>query len=40
MTDAEVIAALTDRQALGLTAWAEARGDRAQGNSSVEEGSR
>lgn len=37
MTDAEIKAALTDLQALALTLDAEGRGDRAEGNSSVEE---
>lgn len=37
MTRTEVMAALTEQQVLGLTAWAEARGDRKQGHSSIEE---
>lgn len=37
MTDAEIKAALSPRQALGLTAAAEARGDWREGHSSVEE---
>lgn len=37
MTEAEVKAGLNDRLALALTAWAEARGDKAEGGSSVEE---
>jgi hypothetical protein len=37
VTDDEIKGGLNDRLALGLTAWAEARGDAAQGGSSVEE---
>lgn len=37
MTPGEILAALTQQQALGLTAWAEARGDWRQGGSSIEE---
>jgi N-acetylmuramoyl-L-alanine amidase len=37
MTRAEIFAAMTEQQVLGLTAWAEARGDRRQGHSSIEE---
>lgn len=37
MTEEQLKAGLNDHLALGLTAWAEARGDAAQGGSSVEE---
>lgn len=37
MTEPEIIAALVDRSALGLTLWAEGRGDAREGHSSVEE---
>lgn len=37
MTRNEILEALTEQQALGLTAWAEARGDWRQGGSSIEE---
>lgn len=37
MTDHEVLGALTDRWALALTMWGEARGDWREGSSSVEE---
>lgn len=37
MTRDEILATLSDHTALGLTMWAEARGDWRQGNSSVEE---
>ncbi len=37
MTLTAIKVALTEQQALGLTAAAEARGDRRQGNSSIEE---
>lgn len=37
MTEAAIRAALSGKQILGLTIWAEARGDHAEGASSVEE---
>lgn len=37
MTRSEILQKLTDQAALGLTAWAEGRGDWRQGHSSVEE---
>jgi exonuclease III len=37
LTRTEILAKLTDLQTLALTAWAEARGDSREGNSSVEE---
>lgn len=37
MTEDSIRAALVDHQVLGLTMWAEGRGDWRQGNSSVEE---
>lgn len=35
--DLAILAALNEQQTLGLTGWAEARGDHVQGHSSIEE---